>query len=62
MFSYLWPMLCRSSVFSPAVWPKLVFIFGIDWPNLTGSLGMLPIICGLALYSIPARQKVLQIS
>ena len=35
-------------------------LLGIAWPNWLGTLGMIIIISGLVLYSIPARQKVLQ--
>ncbi|MFD3003299.1 multidrug resistance efflux transporter family protein [Pontibacter toksunensis] len=37
-------------------------LLGIAWPNWLGSLGMVIIISGLVLYSIPARQKVLQVT
>ncbi|GAB3529970.1 multidrug resistance efflux transporter family protein [Pontibacter brevis] len=37
-------------------------LLGIAWPNWLGNLGMMIIISGLVLYSIPSRQKVLQVS
>jgi hypothetical protein len=36
-----------------------VLLLGIAWPNLYGNIGMLLIMGGLILYSIPARRKVL---
>jgi len=37
-----------------------VLLLGIAWPNLTGNIGMLIIMGGLILYSLPAKKKVLQ--
>ena len=39
-----------------------VLLLGIAWPNWLGNLGMLVIMGGLVLYSVPARQKVLQVT
>ncbi|MBF9255158.1 multidrug resistance efflux transporter family protein [Pontibacter sp. 172403-2] len=39
-----------------------VLLLGIAWPNGLGSLGMLLIISGLVLYSLPARQKALHVT
>ncbi len=36
-----------------------VLLLGIAWPNLMGNMGMLLIMGGLILYSIPAKKKVL---
>ncbi|WP_162426513.1 DMT family transporter [Pontibacter pudoricolor] len=36
-----------------------VLLLGIAWPNLYGNIGMLLIMGGLILYSIPVRRKVL---
>ncbi|RDV13254.1 hypothetical protein DXT99_20465 [Pontibacter diazotrophicus] len=38
-----------------------VLLLGIPWPNWIGNMGMLLVVFGLVLYSIPSRQKVLQI-
>ncbi|AKD05862.1 hypothetical protein PKOR_20455 [Pontibacter korlensis] len=38
-----------------------VLLLGIAWPNMTGNIGMVLIIFGLVLYSMPARRKTLQI-
>ncbi|MER2998804.1 DMT family transporter [Pontibacter populi] len=35
-----------------------VLLLGIAWPNLVGNVGMLLIMGGLILYSIPAKRKV----
>jgi len=37
-------------------------LLGISWPNWLGNLGMLLIISGLILYSVPSRQKALQVT
>ncbi|PRY03960.1 putative multidrug resistance efflux transporter [Pontibacter ummariensis] len=39
-----------------------VLLLGIRWPNWIGNVGMLLVVFGLVLYSIPSRQKVLQIA
>ena len=39
-----------------------VLLLGIAWPNWIGSMGIVLIISGLVLYSVPARQKVLQVT
>lgn len=36
-----------------------VLLLGIAWPNMFGNLGMLLVMGGLILYSIPARKKIL---
>ncbi|GAB3812408.1 DMT family transporter [Pontibacter rugosus] len=35
-----------------------VLLLGIPWPNLNGSIGMLLIVVGLILYSLPSRKNV----
>ncbi len=37
-----------------------VLLLGIAWPNSLGNVGMVIIMAGLILYSIPAKKKVLQ--
>ncbi|WP_161888372.1 multidrug resistance efflux transporter family protein [Pontibacter russatus] len=39
-----------------------VLLLGVSWPNWLGNLGMLLIICGLVLYTVPSRQKALQVT
>ena len=39
-----------------------VLLLGVSWPNWLGNLGMLLIITGLVLYTVPSRQKALQVT